>query len=107
MTRGAAALALFASAAVLHPAVAAGIGDADVLALVRRHCGACHAASPTHPAMKETPKGVVLETVADLKKHAQSSYAQTVETRAMPLGNETGMTEAERAALGRWLKANE
>jgi uncharacterized membrane protein len=23
----------------------------------------------------------------------------------MPLGNQTGMTEDERAALGRWLKA--
>jgi uncharacterized membrane protein len=27
-----------------------------------------------------------------------------VQGKAMPLGNQTDMTEAERAALGQWLK---
>ena len=104
MTRETAALALFAGAAVFLAAPASA-ADAGVLAMVRRHCGACHAAQPTHQAFAEAPKNVVLESEADLKKHAAMIYAQTVETRAMPLGNETGMTEDERAALGRWLKA--
>jgi len=50
------------------------------------------------------PKKIVLESVADLKKHAVVVYAQTVQGRAMPLGNQTDMTEGERAALGQWLK---
>lgn len=107
MNRAMTALAIIAAGAVIVPAIgyAAGVGDADVLALVRRHCGACHAAQPTHQAFTETPKGVVLETIADLKKHAKTIEVQAVEGRAMPLGNETDMTDADRATLGRWLKA--
>ena len=31
---------------------------------------------------------------------------QTVRNKAMPLGNQTGMTDDERAQLGRWLSAH-
>jgi uncharacterized membrane protein len=31
-------------------------------------------------------------------------YTQTIQTKAMPLGNQTGMTDDERNTLGRWLK---
>ncbi len=99
------ALAFLSSAVIVLPASAADISDAEALAMVRRHCVSCHAAEPAHPAMKETPKNVVLETVSDLKKHARAIAEQTVASKAMPLGNETEMTETERAALGRWLKA--
>jgi uncharacterized membrane protein len=99
------ALAILSSAVIVPAASALDLSDAEALAIVRRHCVSCHAAEPTHPAMKEAPKSVVLETVADLKKNAQAIEAQTVVSTAMPLGNETEMTDAERAALGRWLKA--
>lgn len=100
------ALVLFTTGAVITSAAFADDDDGtDALAIVRRHCLACHAAEPTHPAMRETPKGVVLETIADVKKHARTIEQQTVVSKAMPLGNETAMTDAERAALGRWLKA--
>ena len=72
---------------------------------MRKHCVMCHAAKPTHPAFAEAPNDVTLETIADLKKHANAIYAQTVQNKAMPLGNQTDMTDDERAALGRWLKA--
>jgi len=72
---------------------------------VRKHCVMCHAVKPTHEAFPEAPKNVTIESVADLKKYAALIYAQTVQDKAMPLGKQTGMTEAERAALGRWLKA--
>lgn len=100
-----AALAVFVAAA---PSIAADHGtltDAEALAIVHKHCVACHAAKPTHPAFAEAPNGVVLESVADLKKYASRIYAQTVQNKAMPLGNSTGMTDEERTALGRWLKA--
>ena len=87
-------------------ALAAGaVSDAEALAIVHKHCVACHAAKPTHPAFAEAPNGVTLETIAGLKKYARRVYAQTVQNKAMPLGNQTGMTEDERAALGRWPKA--
>lgn len=73
--------------------------------MVHRHCVACHAAKPTHPAFDKPPNGVTLETIADLKKYAQRVYAQTVQNKAMPLGNQTHMTDDERTAFGVWLKA--
>ena len=81
------------------------ITDVEALAIVHRHCVACHAVEPTHPAFDKPPNGVKFETIADLKSYAPRIYAQTVQNRAMPLGNQTHMTEEERAALGRWLKA--
>ena len=101
MTRAVTVLALFVTAL---PAHAAGISDAEALAIVQRHCVMCHAAKPTHESFQEAPNGVVLESVADMKKHATVIYAQTVQSRAMPLGNQTGMTDDERLALARWLK---
>jgi len=48
---------------------------------------------------------VTLGTTTDLEKYARRIYMQTVQNKAMALGNETGMTEAERATLGQWLRA--
>ena len=47
----------------------------------------------------------MLETVVDLRRHGARVLKQTVLSKAMPLGNKTGMTEAERASLGRWIRA--
>jgi uncharacterized membrane protein len=49
---------------------------------------------------------VTLQTIADLKRYADLIYTQTVQNRAMPLGNQTGMTEEERARLGQWVRAS-
>jgi uncharacterized membrane protein len=80
------------------------ITDAEALAIVHRHCVACHGAKPAHPAF-DPPSEVTLETIADLRKYASRIYAQTIQNKAMPLGNRTHMTDDERAALGVWLKA--
>ena len=96
-----AALALFATAL---PARGAGITDSEVLAIVQKHCVMCHAATPSHESFREAPKNVTLETISDIRKYAAAVYTQTVQTKAMPLGNETAMTDDERSNLGRWLK---
>lgn len=80
------------------------VSDAQALAISARHCVSCHARNPTHRSVREAPKNVSLETIADLKKHAPAVFEQTVKTRAMPLGNETGMGAAERAMLGQWIR---
>ena len=102
-----AALPLFAAVAASipgTPARPADVSDATALAIVQKHCGACHARNPTHPAFDKPPKAIVLETTADLKMNAARVLEQ-VEDRTMPLGNETDMTDEEREALGRWVKA--
>jgi uncharacterized membrane protein len=91
-------------ATVASAALGGNISDADVLQIVHKHCTTCHAVSPTHESFREAPKNIVLESVADLKKHAAVVYSQTVQGRAMPLGNQTDMSETERAELGQWLK---
>ena len=98
------AVVLLFGIATAPPALAADVSDSDVLAISQKHCVMCHAEKPTHESFSEAPKKISLETVADLRKYATTIYAQTVQTRAMPLGNASGMTDDERAALGRWLK---
>jgi uncharacterized membrane protein len=104
----AAAIALVAAIAWTAPRGSAATGtvsDAEGMKIVSTHCVMCHAAKPTHESFagSEPPKGVILETPADVARHAQQVITQAVQGRAMPLGNETGITEEERARLGAWL----
>ncbi len=90
------------------PAVGAGPvpTDAQALAIVANRCAACHSMHPTEPGYDSPPAGIVLETLADLRRTASDVRAQAVDSHAMPLANATGMTQAERDALGRWLSAS-
>ena len=83
----------------------AAVSDMEVLTITVKHCAMCHAAKPTHESFKEAPKNVVLETTEQLRKHAALIMTQTVQNKAMPLGNQTNMTEDERQKLGAWLAA--
>ncbi|MEM1045077.1 MAG: urate hydroxylase PuuD [Pseudomonadota bacterium] len=83
------------------------VADEVALTITQTHCAACHGANPSHEAFDEAPKGIVLETTADLRRYAPLVLAQSVHTDAMPLGNETGMTDEDRARLGAWLNAQE
>ena len=49
-------------------------------------------------------KNVRLDTPQDLRLHAQQVYQQVVVAKIMPMNNATGMTEAERALVGRWFR---
>jgi uncharacterized membrane protein len=86
-------------------ATGAVVSDHEVLALTAKHCTACHARKPTHESFKEAPKNVFLESTADLRKYAPLIMTQTVQNKAMPLGNQTAMTDDERAKLGQWIAA--
>lgn len=77
--------------------------DADVLKIAAAHCTTCHAAKPRHEGFGEAPKGIMLEHIDDLRRYAVLIDQQAVKTDAMPLGNETGMTDAERRVLGAWI----
>ena len=66
-----------------------------------RRCVSCHAAQPTQAGFAQPPKGVMLETAEQRLQHA-AKIAETVASRYMPIGNLTGMTDAERAAVADW-----
>ena len=74
-------------------------------AIVARRCAGCHAARPTQEGFAVAPKNVVLQTPESIAAQAQKIYEQAVATRAMPIGNLTAMTDAERAKLGAWFAA--
>jgi uncharacterized membrane protein len=82
------------------------ITDSEVQTIVTTHCAGCHAAQPTMTGFTAPPKGVILETLADVKKYQAQVYAQSVASQAMPIGNMTQMTPNERAILGHWLETN-
>jgi uncharacterized membrane protein len=86
-------------------AAAGQVSEARALEITAQHCAACHARRPRHAGFSEPPKAVTLETAADLRRFASSILQQTVQSSAMPLGNETRMTEKERAELGAYLTA--
>jgi uncharacterized membrane protein len=102
MRLGAAAVTILIAAVPFSRALA--VDDAEALAIVQKHCVMCHAVKPTHESFQEAPKNIALETIADIKKYVATISAQTVQTKAMPLGNQTGMTDEERATLAQWLK---
>ncbi len=79
------------------------VSELTVLAISDKHCVSCHATRPTNAAFPVAPKGVMLETVGELRRYAPLIIQHAVEGRSMPLGNMTGMTEGERTQLGAWL----
>ncbi len=81
-------------------------GDQEVLAILDTHCVMCHSPHPAHEGFEEPPADVVLDTLPDLRRFAERVEAQAVRGDAMPLGNETGMTDHERDQLGAWIEAN-
>jgi len=78
---------------------------AQVQAIVAQRCVSCHAEKPTQPGFAVAPKNVMLDTPERIGASAQNIYEQAVSTRAMPIGNLTGMTDAERSTLGAWMAA--
>jgi uncharacterized membrane protein len=79
------------------------VAFAEVQAVVVSRCQACHSARPTDDTVQPKPGGVALDSPAEIRLYAQRMRAQAVLTRAMPLGNKTGMKDEERELLGRWI----
>ena len=66
-----------------------------VQTIVAARCAMCHNAVVAN-------KNVRLDTADQIMLHARDIEQQAVILKAMPLNNATGITEDERATLGRW-----
>lgn len=104
VTAGLATLALAVVIAPVPPKAGAH-SFADVTRIVNARCVPCHAAHPAQAGFNDPPKGLVLDTREAILANAQKIGEQAVASRAMPLGNLTGMTDDERGTLGAWLVA--
>ncbi|MBY0351626.1 urate hydroxylase PuuD [Tabrizicola sp.] len=80
-------------------------GFQDVVGIVQGRCSMCHAAQPAWEGLFWPPKGVVLETEAQIAQEARRIYLQAGVTHAMPPGNLSWMEPEERAAIVRWFRA--
>jgi uncharacterized membrane protein len=65
-------------------------------------CSMCHASEPVWDGIIAAPKGVLLETDAQIAKHAKAIYLQSGRSHAMPPANITYMEESERKAVVQW-----
>ncbi|MGQ0428386.1 MAG: urate hydroxylase PuuD [Gammaproteobacteria bacterium] len=101
------ALAIGAAlAVVLAPRPVSGAATfAEANRVIQARCTACHSAAPAHPTAPVAAAGVMLDTPREIGAWAARIHERAVVTRTMPLANLTGMTEEERALLGRWYAA--
>jgi uncharacterized membrane protein len=81
--------------------VAPALEAARVQLIVAQRCVPCHALHPTQPGFSATPNGLAFDALDGVRAHLRE-IQQQLATRAMPLGNLTGMTEDERAAMLQW-----
>jgi uncharacterized membrane protein len=79
-------------------------GFEQVSETVLGRCSMCHAEEPAWDGIVHAPKGVVLETPAQIAAHARDIYLQAGHSRAMPPGNVSFMEDGERKAIIDWYK---
>ncbi len=77
----------------------------EVQAIIVMRCAGCHAERPTFAGFAAAPKNVLLDTPDRMVAQAAALHQQTVVTRAMPIGNLTAMTDAEREVIDAWFRA--
>jgi uncharacterized membrane protein len=75
---------------------------AEVRDIVTQHCGMCHTKEPGWPNLATAPKGVLLDSDEEIAAHAQDILMQAGIGRAMPPGNVTEISGADRATLVAW-----
>ena len=85
--------------------VQAAVNFTEVQGIVAQRCHLCHAAKPAFTGFTQPPKNIMFDTAQQIVTQAPLIYAQAVTTRAMPLGNITQITDAERDAISAWFKA--
>ncbi|MBB5721456.1 putative membrane protein [Loktanella ponticola] len=85
-----------------HYVAAAGFDDAYNTVL--GNCAMCHAREPFWDGIRWAPKGVFLETKADVAQHADQIYLHAGISHAMPPPNAIQMDEDAREVLVAWVR---
>jgi len=100
----AAALAIAGLAVAIRPHTSSGgtaVPFTRIQTIMEARCVPCHSAHPTK--VNSAPMGIVFDTPKQIAAQASLIEQVAVQTKVMPLGNQTGMTQAERDALGSWI----
>ncbi|MGR3341985.1 MAG: urate hydroxylase PuuD [Paracoccaceae bacterium] len=84
---------------------AAADGFDEVHDIVLGRCSMCHSAEPSWEGLLWPPKGVRLETEAQIARTARQIYLQSGLSHAMPPANLSFMEDDERAKIVAWYRA--
>jgi len=105
-----AAIALIALVIVTAPAPKKSAKDMppvsflSIQPIIQNRCVQCHSANPTDDINKIAPNGITFDTPEEIKSHADRILVRAVQTKTMPQGNKTNMTEEEREVLRVWIE---
>jgi uncharacterized membrane protein len=75
----------------------------DVRHVIDRRCAVCHSERPTDATFTVAPAGVTFDTPEQIVARVARIRERAVVSRTMPPGNKTGIADAERELLGRWI----
>ena len=78
------------------------VSISEVAPVITERCAGCHAQTPTQSGFSSPPAGLMLETPKQMAARAED-IRRVVSSKAMPLGNITGMTSEERALVIAWV----
>ena len=73
------------------------IGYKTLQPILAQRCYMCH-------GVQVQMKNVRLDSVAQVKRHAQAVYQQVVVSKLMPMNNSTGISQAERMLIKTWFE---
>jgi len=79
-------------------------GFEDAYDIVMGRCSMCHASEPGWDGLRHAPKGIRLETEAQIARQAREIYLQAGITHAMPPANLSWMEDEERAKIVSWYR---
>ncbi len=86
----------------IDEAAVAKFTDAQGMTIMTERCASCHAATPSNSAFASAPAGVMLETKAQVDV-LKPKLIEVIQSKYMPLGNLTQMTDDERQQVIGWL----
>jgi uncharacterized membrane protein len=102
------AIALTGAMALTHvrrelPTVARPVDFARAQVIIDSRCVPCHSQHPVDPLYTTPPKNVTFDSPGRIKYFADQIKEMAVTTQTMPFMNRTGITDEERAELGKWI----
>ncbi len=85
-----------AGAAAAVPVTAS--ADDAIMGVVQAKCSVCHMAQPTQAGFNAPPAGIIIQTPEDMKNY-KAKIVTAVQSKYMPLGNITNLSDDERAQI--------
>jgi uncharacterized membrane protein len=76
----------------------------QVNTIIKKRCISCHSSNPTDDVQKFAPNGIAFDKPEQIQRQSERILIRVVQTRTMPQGNKTNITDEERDQLGAWIE---